>query len=381
VGPNEISVRVTVGSRSALYTVKATRARRIDPPDTGEPKDPGYAAWKNNAAVAVNVRSLGLGRNDTVTDFPLLIRLDKANFDFGQAADSGKDLRLVRGGKELAYAISRWDTREEMAEVWVRIDTIRGEEDFEPIRMYWGNPAAASRSNSAGVFDTAAGHNGVWHLDEAGVGKAGEYRDATGRYHATAGPAAGNKAPRRDDGVVGHGQNFRFGGASGALSLPAQFDPGERWSWQTWIKAEGLTEGVLFHKGESWAASRQRFQIKVMSGPGQQLALAREGQEYVSNIYLPRSAFVHLGVVYDGGTIEIYVDGFLRESAAWTQGSGTAGPSVIGASDSSGATGFNGALDEFWFSSRPRSAAWMRLAYENQRLFSYLVTVNPPSLE
>jgi hypothetical protein len=381
VGQNEISVRVTLGERSELYTVRAVRAKRVDPPDTVKPKDPDYAAWNHHSTVAVNVRSLGLGQGVTLLDFPLLIRFNRDNFDFGQAADSGRDLRFVHGGRELAYGISRWDTREELAEVWVRIDSIRGEADFDPIRMYWGNPAAPSRSNSAGVFDSAAGYQGVWHLDESGAGLDGEYRDATGRFHATGGSAAGNRTPRRSEGVVGHGQNFLFGGNPGHISLPSQFDPGDQWSWQTWIKVEGSNEGIIFHKGDAWEASRQRFRIKVMSGPGQQLAVVREGDEYVSNIYLPRGAFVHLGMVYHGGKLDVYVDGFLRESVAWTQGSGHGTSAFIGTSDAPGASTFTGELDEFWFSSRPHSAAWVRLAYENQRLNSYLVTVNPPSPE
>ena len=314
VGENEISIRVTVGDSSRLYSVGITRAPRIVLPDTTKPDtvkpdtvkpDTSHPpvpvkGWKYLASVDVNVHSLGMAQGSGVRNFPLLVRLDKKNFNFSEAAGDGRDLRFALQGKLLEHEIARWDTAAEKAEVWVRIDTIRGDTAFTPLQMYWGNAFAAPVSNAAKVFTPSAGHNAVWHLNENGRGDAGEFKDATGRYSGTGDGGDAPKGPRRVDGVVGHGQSFMSYGKGNGISVPRAFDPGDKWSFQGWVRADGTTSGFIFAKVDLPSASEMRFALELENGV--RLALRRVGADYVTNVYLPKGNFVHLGVVYDGSS-------------------------------------------------------------------------------
>lgn len=384
VGVNELGIRVTVGDSSRLYSVKIDRARRVDPPDTSKPGDgdPAFKAWTRRATVAVNVPYLGLERGTVVRDFPLLIRLTRDNFDFGEAASNGKDIRLVRNGTQLDHHINRWDANAEAAEIWVRIDTLYCDRDFAPITLYWGNPAATGSFPPEKVFPPSAGHNAVWHLDALSQGRADEFRDATGRYHGRGGKN-GDYLPKRVAGVVGNGQRFGLNGIPGNIDIPPAFDPGEKWSFQAWIKTEGSAKTILFEKREGWAPDSQRFQLGIREGAGQQLQLLKRGDGYITGIYMPRGAFLHIAINYEGDRIAVFVDGYERESmkAGWTQGTGKGGLARIGmgCSSSNNEWPFNGVLDEIWFAGEPRSKEWIRLAFENQRAQSFLVDVKAPS--
>lgn len=387
VGDNEILVRVTSGTRTGTYAVRAIRAART-PRDTltdttglgPDHKDPLFQAWKHKSLITVNIQSLGLGTGSKVMDFPLLVRLNKDNFNFSQAADSGRDLRVSKAdGALLEYQITRWDTAAERAELWVRVDTIRGDRAFTPLNLYWGNPAAPTVSDGAKVFTAEAGHSGVWHLGESGKGNADEFKDAMGKNHGTGYPGKA-AAPRRSEGVVAHGADFKFGSTGTSILLPPTFDPGpDAWTFQAWIKMTGTGIGVIFSKGDSWDPDLQRFQIIVQEGYEHRLALQRTGATFLTDIYLPDQAFIHVGIVYDGSRAVFFVDGFERESMPWTQGPFPNGRATFGALNANGDDQpFDGILDELHFSSVARSTAWMRMSFENQKTYSYLVSVVPP---
>lgn len=379
VGVNELGIRVTVGDSTARYSIKVDRAQYVDPVDTVAPDKwaPAYRSWKYKADVAVNAIQLGL--TGTEFGFPLLVRLTKENFVFSQAYPNGRDLRFVHMGRLLDHETTRWDTSAGMAEIFVRIDTLKLDASFEPITMYWGNPSASDISDGRRVFEVGGGFSGVWHLTEHGEGRAAEFKDAVGRNHGRGGGGSAKATPRRSQAVVGYGQNFNFGNNASYIDLYRTFDPGEsEWTFQAWVKTEGSAKNILFHKGDLWQAGQQRFQIALQSGSGQQLAVLREGNEKVTNTFIPRNVFVHLGIAYDGRNLTVYVDGYQRETQSWTQGGGPYGMASIGAAymPATNATDhFDGVIDELWFSERQRTSKWMRLTHENQKPSSYLVAV------
>ena len=117
-----------------------------------------YAAWARSAELSLNTAPSGAGIASTLTGFPLLVRLTADNFDFAQARPDGGDLRFAKpDGTPLPYEIERWDPNLRAAEAWVRLDTLRGGDSSQSIRMYWGNGAAADSSRGAAVFSAANG--------------------------------------------------------------------------------------------------------------------------------------------------------------------------------------------------------------------------------
>jgi hypothetical protein len=123
--------------------------------------------WKYAARLFLNTTSSGAGVDGYVCKFPVLVRLNKGKFPFSQAMTNGRDIRFTKeNGLQLAYEIEHWDAATGQAAIWVKSDTVFGNDSTQCFIMYWGNPNAPDSSNSAAVFDTVSGFAGVWHLGQ-----------------------------------------------------------------------------------------------------------------------------------------------------------------------------------------------------------------------
>ncbi|MDO5576110.1 MAG: DUF2341 domain-containing protein, partial [Fibrobacter sp.] len=81
-----------------------------------------YSAWKYSKKVYLNTSETGAGVLETVYDFPVLIRLTKDNFDFDLSQLGGEDIRFKKIDETpLQYEIERWDSKNQKAEIWVKI--------------------------------------------------------------------------------------------------------------------------------------------------------------------------------------------------------------------------------------------------------------------
>ena len=73
----------------------------------------------------------------SVDGFPVLVRLHKDFFDFGQAKAKGEDLRFATlAGEALPYQIEEWDAVAGIASVWVRVPQIQGNSRQE-LKVFW----------------------------------------------------------------------------------------------------------------------------------------------------------------------------------------------------------------------------------------------------
>ena len=101
---------------------------------------------------------------------------------------------------------------------------------------------------------SAQGWAGVWHLEEAGAGKSGEYKDATGDYDGTGGGAI----PARKEGMVGRSQDFKTTNSGSWITLPRTWDPGSsKFTLQMWIRREGPEEALVRELNEELGISAQ----------------------------------------------------------------------------------------------------------------------------
>jgi len=116
------------------------------------------AAWKYAHRLYLNTTPSGADVRVSITGYPVLVRLTKNNFDFSQACADGRDVRFCKADNTvMAFEIDRWDSAARRAEVWVRTDTVLGNDSTHYMNMFWGNPTAASVSSVAAVFDTSLG--------------------------------------------------------------------------------------------------------------------------------------------------------------------------------------------------------------------------------
>jgi hypothetical protein len=93
--------------------------------------------WSHRRKMCLNTSSTGAGVAVDVYNFPLLVRLHSGNFDFSDArADGGGLLFTGHDGAVLSFGIERWDPAGNRAEIWVKVDTIRGDDSVQTITMY-----------------------------------------------------------------------------------------------------------------------------------------------------------------------------------------------------------------------------------------------------
>lgn len=332
-------------------------------------------SWDYARTLVLNTTGTGANISGDVVNFPMLVRLNADNFDFNQAQAHGADLRFAKPDNTmLPYEIERWDAARQLAEVWVKMDTVRGNDSTQSIVMYWGNISAAGFSNSLTVFDTTAGFQGVWHLGDA---SGDPVHDATvNRYQGVSPDSA---RPLCADGVIGDCR--AFSGADDFITMPntakgkLDFPQRGKYTVSAWVTADtfdGLSHVVV---------SKGNFQYFLWVTPIHLNATLWEFAEYQNGTGWDLSVqkasarqWVLLTGVRDGAVQRLYVNGEPLDSLIGFPYSDTrdAGSDLqIGRLQermlSWGYCPFKGRIDEVCVSNVARSASWIRLCYMNQK--------------
>ncbi|NRA24760.1 MAG: DUF2341 domain-containing protein, partial [Oleispira sp.] len=337
--------------------------------------------WTHSQDLTINTTSSGADVSDDVSKFPLLIRLNSTNFDFSEAQTNGEDIRFASSdGFAFDYEIERWDSVNKLAEIWVQVDRVRGDNSTQFIVMYWGNSGVSSESNSAAVFDTANGFAGVWHLGEDGNTTANGYADATS--NSNDGQGANLTSSSDVNGVIGRSQNFD-GTAdyievdySATLNTPlltvgvwARIDGGA--GNRSPIAAMGNSHTGYLSGYLLYAAGDDTWQ--GWSGNGSKWGNVSLGSELTS-------VWTYVVMTYDGSTQKLYLDGEQVDTSPSDTllAKNESFPLRIGAGETEATAGyfFNGPVDEARVSNTNRSADWIKLSYENQKSDQTLVFFN-----
>jgi hypothetical protein len=184
------------------------------------------AGWRYSRVLYLNTTSEGADVTEDETGFPVLIRLNQSNFDFSQARDSGQDLRFAKAdGTPLSYEIESYDLQGLSAVIWVRMDTVAGNTANQSLVMSWGNSNATSLSDSRAVFDTAAGFEAVWHLNN-------NCSDATGNSHDGT-----NYGPVDAAGMIGNCKNFS---GSDSIKINGLLGSRQVLTMSAWVKSSAV---------------------------------------------------------------------------------------------------------------------------------------------
>jgi hypothetical protein len=318
-----------------------------------------YAGWKYSKTIMLNTTAAGANVAANVENFPLLVRLTGANFDFSEASGGGEDIRFANAsGDHLKYEIARFDRTSPAAEVWILLDTVKGNTDTQTITMYWGRPDLTNWSNGAAVFPSSSGYAAVWHLD--GV------EDATGNGNTLA--IHGSTA---SPGISGNG--FYFDGTSGYLECAS--NPSLN------MASKDLTIIVWEKTNVNWRNERIFFEHNVWPGAGT-YSFSSTSDSILSFDFPSAQAQVRawhgsnsdnawhcLAATFSDArdTGWIYRDGVMinADTVRSSIGSGET-PSYIGCRGGVERF-FKGDVDEVWVLSRIRPAEWLKLHYENMR--------------
>lgn len=376
---------------ASVLTLGAT-ANAGGPAPAPEPIVEDYATWSQHATVYLNTQNTGAGVSSVVTKFPVLVRLDSSNFNagFGQAANNGADIRFTKANNttRLEYEIERWDATAKKAEIWVLVDTIKGTA-VDSIRMHWGKNGAVSLSNGAAVFDSANGFVAVYHMN----GNAGEVSSVGDTLQNAA--MTGNVGSVA--GIVGlarsfNGENTNYLMVPNSDSGKLNFASNSNYTLSAWtyLTEESIDNRGIFNKGnDQWLigiygnAEEKTYDIMTRGNNGYNQATTdgittSDGQEVWR---LVTGVWKGEGDVGDVG--EIYINGTLVNTAEFGdinptgQGRNLTRNVYIGvlAEGNNLTRPFSGRIDEVIASNVARSAAWIKLTYENQKADQKFVTI------
>jgi hypothetical protein len=329
-----------------------------------------FATWPHSRKIRVNLAAAGI--RETVRDFPLLVRIYNNDIDFSQS--DGKDLRFAGpDGSPLSFEIERWEPGSRLAEVWVKLDSIPAGPDPMELTLFWGKRDAPNLSDGKRVFSS---FSAVWHMSEAqNAGDSGTFRDAT----PTAASATGRlqKGNRKANwGYGGLFQGTQHLRATGVEALkPASTVVLSAWVRPTATDADGaeiasMGDNYVLRINPNGSPGFIAFDDANWNGLSGAKVKKWKKCEPAPALNLMDKLWHHVAGVADGETLRLYVDGVEKAAVPFAQK--LAYPLGrdfwIGRNgDGDSLHDFTGQIDEVQVSGQARSAAWINLAYENQR--------------
>jgi len=335
--------------------------------------------WKFSRKVYLNTTAAGAGVSGTVSNFPVLIRLTNSNFDFSRAKANGDDLRFTTpNGAAIPFEIDRWDAANSQAEIWVKIDTVFGNDNAHYFYMSWGNPNAVSASNGTTVFDTTQGFQGVWHLSDP---IAGPVKDATPNgYNGVATNLTGQAVVNA---MVGNGRSFAEGD-SGYVTMPGtassklNFPENGIYAVSAWVYIDSLDSAghAFVTKGD------QQYNLEVFRNRWEFAEFKTSHTWEMSSMPALAKRWTFLMGVRNQGKQYLFVDGQLVDTISEIQTNNNANRSslfnvMFGKTDGYPETNFpyyfHGMLDEIRLLNVAPNADWIKLCYMNQKLPDALI--------
>jgi len=303
--------------------------------------------WKSRKSLTLDTAATGGDIQETLSDFPLLVRLHAGNFGFfSELAENGKDIRFMLDDKTpLKHQVEKVDALSEVGLVWVKLPTVRGGVATDGFSLYYGNANAADGSDGKALYDVNQAL--VYHFGEGEILP----QDATAYgLHAKASKAVIDPA-----GWIGAAARFDGHGAVEVDANPAlAITPDSGWSFSSWVRIEQAQSNALIVQ-----AADGNSAIELIANNGEVFAAYRNGSETrTPAANLPLGQWTHLGLVAANGSLSLYVNGQAAGSSPITLQAAT--PAVkIG-------SGLVGALDEVQIAKQARSADWLKLQFRSQ---------------
>ncbi len=317
------------------------------------------------AKLFFNTTSTGAGIASNILNFPILVRLTKSSFDFASAKSDGSDIRFQKSnGSPLSYEIEQWDAGAGVAAIWVRVDTVYGNDSSHYAIMLWGlrsaGSATVSLSNSSAVFDTAYGNCGVWHF-------------GTSLSDATVYGDNGTDSSTVDGiGIIGRCRIFNPNNRS-FITIPAarQFNITANITLSAWVKIDSLTTKweTIIAKGDNTYRLHVNTASKTAYFSMSDSDTANFGYEDAGGTTVLSDNAWHLVTgVFDGTVMRLYVDGVLESTRNSSK------PCLINNLDITIGDNiprtprfFFGSIDEMRVLRTAVDKDWVRLCYMNQK--------------
>lgn len=313
------------------------------------------SAWSARKMISLS------NTGSTLTNFPVMIKLNSTRIDYSKTQSAGQDLRFTdTSGNILPHEIEYWDSTGNSI-VWVKIPTFTGSTNTS-IWMYYNNPVSIDGQDRLNVWDS--NHQGVWHLS-------GTAQDST--TNAKNGSITGASTSTT---LVGRGLNFS---STNYVSVPdGMLANNSVMTVEGWFKTSQTDMVIMGWANQSYPTSATNYVPTLYIGSDNKL---RAEQWMGASTPITTTTDVnddqwHYAVLtVNSNTQSLYVDGNLIGSLAGNIVLYPNTKNYIGMgyslnwpnTTSSGWRSMNGYLDEFRISNVVRSAAWIQMNNLNVR--------------
>jgi len=309
--------------------------------------------WSSRKQLTLDTAATGADIQETLTDFPLLIRLHSGNFGyFADLAENGKDLRFMLDDKTaLKHHVEKVDPLAELGLVWVKMPTVRGGISTDSFSMYYGHANVADASDPKGIFDVNQAL--VFHFNE------GETLPQDSTAYAI--NADSSKAIIEPAGWIGAAAKLDGQGGIHVSASPAiAITPESGFTFSTWLKIDQPQQNAVLLQ-----AKDTNVLLKVVLQETAITAQFQSGSSVAQTVATPvvLSQWQHVAVVAQKDKLTVYING---QRVAETPLSLVAmSPDIfIGGVDAG--QGVIGQLDEVQIAKQARSADWIKLQFRSQ---------------
>jgi biopolymer transport protein ExbB len=311
--------------------------------------------WGSRKQITQDGSATGADIKETLSDFPLLVRLHTGNFGyFAELGENGKDLRFMLDDKTaLKHHVEKVDALNELGLVWVKIPKYRGGISTDSFWMYYGNQNAPDGSDAKGSYDVD--QSLVFHFAE------GETlpKDST----AYGNNATDSKAVLEPAGWIGSAARFDGSNHVSVQAAPAlHVTPDTGWSFSAWVKIDAAQPAGLLMLAQD-SPNMIELDINGTAVTGRYLGPNATALETTPPANLTPGRWQHLALVLSKSKMDLYLDGQPVGTVAINLVAMNPAVFIGGAETRPGLVGL---LDEVQVAKTARSADWIKLSHRSQ---------------
>jgi hypothetical protein len=345
-----------------------------------------------NYTDSMKITITGYNRSETLSDFPVLVRLNPglSGFYYGHFGDpAGGDLRFTDSGgtRIIPSEIDQWNPAGEST-VWVQVPALSGTNTT--IWAYWGNPTNTTPLPGTNVWvpqpwEGLPAYDVVYHLKESSF----PFADAAGQF-----PANTGTAPTPVAGIVSTGEKF----ATSFLDA-GPINIGNYFTLSAWVNVATNANSIQTIWASKGGSSSNGFALYVNTyqTADQELVFETANGNAAPTLQSPVDAVSsnqwHMvaAVINRAGTnAQLYVDGVMvtsTSSLSYVRDDFATNQEIYLGEFHGNSFPFNGLIDEARISSGLNSSNWVWASYmtvaQNTNLESYsavtsTVPVAPP---